>query len=66
MEIPNRAADLKHGQLVFEGKCTSCHGKEGQGMAQPTGKGYLYPPLWGKTAITMELVWPDCLPQHAL
>lgn len=48
MDIPNRAADLKHGQLVFEGKCTSCHGKDGQGMAQPTGKGYLYPPLWGK------------------
>jgi thiosulfate dehydrogenase len=48
MDIPNRAADLKHGQLVFEGKCTSCHGKDGQGMPQSTGKGYLYPPLWGK------------------
>jgi len=48
MDIPNRAANLKHGQLVFEGKCTSCHGKDGQGLPQTTGKGYLYPPLWGK------------------
>lgn len=48
MDIPNRAADLKHGRLVFEGKCTSCHGKDGQGVPQSTGKGYLYPPLWGK------------------
>ncbi|WP_312187666.1 c-type cytochrome [Sphingobacterium sp.] len=48
MDIPNRAANLKHGQLVFEGKCTSCHGKDGQGLPQTTGKGYQYPPLWGK------------------
>ncbi|MGJ1437091.1 c-type cytochrome [Sphingobacterium siyangense] len=48
MDIPNRAADLKHGQLVFENKCTSCHGKDGQGLAQTAGKGYQYPPLWGK------------------
>ena len=48
MDIPNRAANLKHGQLVFEGKCTSCHGKDGQGLPQTPGKGYQYPPLWGK------------------
>lgn len=48
MDIPNRAADLKHGQLVFENKCTSCHGKDGQGLLQTAGKGYQYPPLWGK------------------
>ncbi|APU95877.1 MULTISPECIES: c-type cytochrome [Sphingobacterium] len=48
MDIPNRAADLKHGQLVFENKCTSCHGKDGQGLPQTAGKGYQYPPLWGK------------------
>ena len=48
MDIPNRAANLKHGQLVFENKCTSCHGKDGQGLPQVAGKGYQYPPLWGK------------------
>ena len=48
MDIPNRVADLKHGQLVFENKCTSCHGKDGQGLPQTAGKGYQYPPLWGK------------------
>ncbi|MFA4977341.1 MAG: c-type cytochrome [Sphingobacterium sp.] len=48
MDIPNRSADLKHGQLVFENKCTSCHGKDGQGLLQTAGKGYQYPPLWGK------------------
>jgi len=47
MDIPNRAAELKHGQLVFENKCTSCHGKDGQGLPQTAGKGYQYPPLWG-------------------
>ncbi|MGE8428219.1 MAG: c-type cytochrome [Sphingobacterium sp.] len=48
MDIPNRAADLKHGQVVFENKCTSCHGRDGQGLPQTAGKGYQYPPLWGK------------------
>ncbi|WP_286752339.1 MULTISPECIES: c-type cytochrome [Sphingobacterium] len=48
MDIPNRAADLKHGQVVFENKCASCHGRDGQGLPQTAGKGYQYPPLWGK------------------
>lgn len=48
MDIPNRAADIKQGQLVFAGKCSSCHGKDGQGMRQTAGNGYIYPPLWGK------------------
>ncbi len=48
LDIPDRAADLKHGKLVFEGKCISCHGKDGQGVPQAGGKGYIYPPLWGK------------------
>lgn len=48
MDIPNRAADLKHGQVVFDNKCASCHGRDGQGLPHTAGKGYQYPPLWGK------------------
>lgn len=47
LEIPDRAADLKHGQLIYTNKCLSCHGEQGQGQKNPNAAGYLYPPLWG-------------------
>ncbi len=58
-EIPNgtgiwkvayldRAADPKVGKTLFQQKCMSCHGAEGQGVPKPDGSGYVYPPLWGK------------------
>lgn len=40
------APDLANGQAIYAGKCASCHGPEGQGIAGPNG-GYLYPALWG-------------------
>jgi thiosulfate dehydrogenase len=43
----DRAADPKRGELVFEGKCASCHGKDGQGLLKADGIAQLYPPLWG-------------------
>lgn len=42
-----RAADPKRGQAVYEAKCVSCHGKDGQGMLKPDGRTHIYPPLWG-------------------
>lgn len=51
-EVPalDRAADPLKGKLVYDNQCQSCHGPEGQGMAKPDGKGYIYPPLWGENS----------------
>ena len=43
----DRAADPAHGTLIYNGKCASCHGADGQGVLKPDGKTYQYPPLWG-------------------
>lgn len=48
--IPDRAADLKNGGLIYKNSCASCHATDGQGLAGTAGNkegGYLYPPLWG-------------------
>jgi thiosulfate dehydrogenase len=54
-----RAADTVRGRSVYERRCVSCHGPEGEGRlsdpdgpAEPEGSAgpvsmYLYPPLWG-------------------
>ena len=46
---PNRAANPKAGQQVFDARCARCHGADGLGLrAENDPKhGYLYPPLWG-------------------
>ncbi len=44
----DRAADPKAGKALFQQKCMSCHGAEGQGVPKPDGSGYVYPPLWGE------------------
>lgn len=50
LKPPARAADMQHGKTVFEQYCTSCHGKNGEGIRRGSigdGQGYLYPPLCG-------------------
>ncbi len=46
---PNRAADLKAGEQVFEKRCVACHGKDGAGLAAAPElvHGFVFPPLWG-------------------
>jgi thiosulfate dehydrogenase len=44
----NRAADPVKGQIAYEQKCLSCHGKNGDGLKNTEGFGYIYPPLWGE------------------
>lgn len=50
MDLPlmNRAADPEKGRIVYQQKCTSCHGPNGEGQPNIEGYGYAYPPLWGK------------------
>ena len=43
----DRASDPGKGRLVYQNKCQSCHGSDGQGQVNADGYGYSYPPLWG-------------------
>lgn len=43
----DRAADVQKGARVYVGKCQSCHGNNGEGLMDPSGLEYVYPPLWG-------------------
>ena len=43
----DRPADPSEGKLVYQNKCQSCHGQDGQGQMNPETNGYAYPPLWG-------------------
>ena len=50
--MPNldRAADPKHGKLVYARACLDCHNTNGSGIArspQAMSLGYAVPPLWG-------------------
>ncbi|CAL1521631.1 c-type cytochrome [Chitinophaga sp. MM2321] len=42
-----RAADVAGGSKVYTQKCQTCHGKNGEGLLQPDGVVYTFPPLWG-------------------
>jgi thiosulfate dehydrogenase len=44
----DRAASPDNGRIVYEQKCVSCHGNNGEGKTNPDNKNWLYPPLWGK------------------
>jgi thiosulfate dehydrogenase len=49
-KVPNRRADPRAGQVVYQAKCQVCHGANGEG--QRVGRvgdaqGYTFPPLWG-------------------
>ncbi|MBS1932905.1 MAG: c-type cytochrome [Bacteroidetes bacterium] len=43
----NRAADVQKGRKIYETKCVTCHGLDGQGKFNAGNITYLYPPLWG-------------------
>lgn len=43
----DRAASPEKGATVYEARCQSCHGADGQGQLAADAKSYTYPPLWG-------------------
>ena len=43
-----RPTDPEKGKFVYQQKCQSCHQGNGEGIMAEKGKGYTYPPLWGK------------------
>lgn len=43
----DRAADPEKGKTIYNVKCVSCHGKNGEGKMHPSVNSFLYPPLWG-------------------
>jgi thiosulfate dehydrogenase len=52
MQLPflERPADPAKGKGVYQAKCITCHGSEGQGQVNAEGYGYTYPPLWGQNS----------------
>lgn len=50
LPFPDEAADPDRGRLVFVQKCQRCHGAGGNGLRNPGGEGYVYPPLWGDSS----------------
>ncbi|HEY1114507.1 MAG TPA: c-type cytochrome [Chitinophagaceae bacterium] len=44
----DRSADPEKGKMVYASVCQSCHGPNGEGVLNPDGKTYGYPPLWGE------------------
>lgn len=50
IDLLDRAADPKLGQVIYQQRCQSCHQDKGQGLLKNVNvlaEGYLYPPLWG-------------------
>jgi len=43
----DHAADPLKGKLIYESKCKTCHGANGEGLFTADKRSYTYPPLWG-------------------
>lgn len=43
----DRAANPKKGALLYQSKCITCHGADGNGIQTEDKKLFKYPPLWG-------------------
>jgi len=45
---PDRAANPDRGAEVYAQVCAGCHGADGSGQRAQNGRGYQFPPLWGR------------------
>lgn len=41
-------ADPQKGSALYAQRCAVCHGRTGEGMINPQGSAWVYPPLWGE------------------
>lgn len=66
LTYPNKPASVELGKQLYVAKCSSCHGKNGEGVMEPSNQFYMYPPLWGNFAyqpgssmhrVTMMAAW---------
>jgi len=49
----NQAAEPEKGKMIYQSKCVTCHGDNGEGKLNPDKITYQYPPLWGPHSYTM-------------
>lgn len=47
LDYPDRSADVAKGKEIYNAKCLSCHQANGEGIMNPDGIEFTYPPLWG-------------------
>ncbi len=47
LDYLNIPANPETGKVLYEKKCASCHGSDGQGLKSPGAAEWTYPPLWG-------------------
>ena len=50
LEYLKRPANPSNGEIVYQAKCASCHGNNGEGKLNVEGYGYVYPPVWGNNS----------------
>lgn len=50
IKLPNRAANLQKGKIIYRNNCASCHQANGQGQKTADKTEYIYPPLWGQNS----------------
>ena len=50
LEYLKRPANPSNGEIVYQAKCASCHGNNGEGKLKDDGSGYIYPPVWGQNS----------------
>jgi thiosulfate dehydrogenase len=48
-----RAADSAKGKMVYQQKCSRCHGQNGKGLMHPNGLEWKYPPLHGENSFNI-------------
>jgi thiosulfate dehydrogenase len=58
----NRIADPAKGKIVFQNKCSRCHGDNGEGVLLPDKTGYAYPPLWGENSYNVNATFYRIIP----
>ncbi len=46
----DKPADPINGKILYQEKCSVCHGKNGEGILNAEGTSWTYPPLWGKNS----------------